>query len=98
MTTRVTVTPVTGSGPYGDTFGAPTPVMCWPQEESVLVRSTTGEETVSGTRLWTTPDHFDLFAPGSAVVIRDRSTEVITRSLHSPGALSMDALLEVALR
>lgn len=97
FTATASVTPLTGESAYGPLFGPPVTVACWPEQSNRQVRTSSGEEVTSGTRLWTDAANDHLFPVGSAVVFRGEQTEVVAVALHDPGALSLPPLLEVTL-
>lgn len=97
MTSTATVRPLSGSGARGPVFAAPVPVPCWPEQSSKQVRTAGGDETTSSTRLWCEAAHELLFPIGSSVTFGGRTSEVISVSVHDPGAIPLPRLLEVAL-
>jgi hypothetical protein len=94
----VTVTPLLGSGAYGDVEGPPQTVAGFLDSTTRLVRSGSGEEVVSQATLYTDVAHTDAFPPGSTVTLPDgRATTVIGRAAHTSGALDLPDHLEITL-
>lgn len=52
----ITVRPYQGTGPYGDVFGDPTVHQAFVEDRRRLVVSTSGEEVISETTVYTEPD------------------------------------------
>lgn len=96
---QVTVTPLLGTGAYGDVEGPAQTVAGFLDESTRMVRNGTGEETVSQSTFYTDADRYDVFPPGSGVLLPgDRSTTVIGRSRHDAPGLDLPDHLEVALQ
>lgn len=94
----VNVTPLLGTGSYGDIEGTEQPVVGFLDEKTRLVRNGAGEETVSQSTFYTDADRYDTFPPGSTVTLPgDRETTVIGRSRHDGGPLDLPDHLEVQL-
>lgn len=85
----VTVQTVAGAGAYGGTYAGARTVRCNVDERRRLVRSDSGEETVSETTLQLHPQPRDeatgelldaaaVFVAGSLVDVRGRTAQVIT--------------------
>lgn len=95
---QVTVTPLLGTGAYGDVEGPAQTITGFLDESTRMVRSSTGEETVSQSTLYTGVEHYDTFPPGSTVTLPgDRATTVIGRSRHDAPGLDLPDHLEVQL-
>jgi hypothetical protein len=95
----VTVTPLLGSGAYGDVEGDPQTIAGLLDSATRLVRSGSGEEVVSQATLYTDVTHTNAFPPGSTVTLPDGQTKttVIGRAAHTSGALDLPDHLEVTL-
>ena len=94
----ITVLRYEGSGPYGEVFGDPIVHQAFVEDRRRLVVSTSGEEVISETTVYTGPD---ATAPvGSQVTVwagtpYERTARVITTSrFEHPGSWSH---LEIAL-
>jgi hypothetical protein len=95
---QVTVTPLLGSGPYGDVEGPTQTATGFLDSTTRLVRSGSGEEVVSQATLYTAVTVHDLFPPGSSVTLSDgRSTTVVGRSRRDAPGLDLPEHLEVML-
>lgn len=99
MTTRVTVTPPAGQGPYGPVEGTAVAVRCWPEEATKVVRAADGSDVVSSTRLWCEPTkrNRDACVIGATVDHGGRAAEVVAVAVHDPGRIRLPRLLEVTL-
>lgn len=94
----VTVTPLLGSGAYGDVEGPEETVPGFLDSSTRLVRSGTGEEVVSQATLYVALVHHDAFPPGSSVTLPDgRSTTVIGRAKRDAAGLDLPEHVEISL-
>lgn len=92
----LTVETFTGTNGYGeDTFAAPfiitPPEGCFIEPKRRLVRSSTGEQVISETTVYTYPANAALFKPGSRVTLDDpeNPARVITVSRFESGDLDL---------
>jgi hypothetical protein len=86
---HVTLTPKTGDGGYGPTFGAPVDVACFVDDTVQLVRAPDGEQVVSSSTVYSAVDAPD-GPPGSTVAFADgRVATVITQALRTSGPLDL---------
>ena len=75
----VTVDTITGHDAWGQPTVVPHTVACWLEDKVQLVRSGTGEETVSSTTLYAALDQAAHFPAGSVVHLPSgRTAQVIT--------------------
>lgn len=94
----VTVTPLVGSGAYGDVEGPPRTVTGFLDSATRLVRADSGEEVVSQATLYTALGNHDAFPPGSTVKLPDgRDTTVIGRARRDAPGLDLPEHIEVTL-
>lgn len=94
----LTVETFTGTNGYGeDTFSAPEildpdatpPNGCFIEPKRRLVRSSTGEQVISETTVYTYPSNAAKFAPSSRVTINGVVSRVITVSPFESGDLDL---------
>lgn len=84
----VTLTPITGEGAYGTTYGTPTQVACFVDETTRLVRDQDGAEVTASATIYTAPG--TTAAPGSTVTLpTGRTATVITTQQHDSGPLDL---------
>ncbi|MGH3704201.1 MAG: hypothetical protein ACRDT9_06185 [Agromyces sp.] len=90
----LTVETFEGTNGYGeDVFSAPAvlapPDGCFIEPKRRLVRSSTGEQVVSETTVYTYPGNAAKFTPGSRVTIGGAVSRVLTVSLLESGDLDL---------
>lgn len=94
----VSVEPFTGTGAYGDIFGAAVPnVQCMRDDRVRLVRNTDGDEVTSQTTLYMRLAHEPSFPAGSRVQLPTRVATVIGYARREDGNLGAWQHLEVTL-
>lgn len=77
---EVTVTPLTGYGARGETYGAEfTVTKCWVMEKTLLVRDKTGAEVPSTAQIALRPEH-DVPVGSKITLPSGRETRVISVS------------------
>lgn len=91
----VDVQPVTGSGAYGDTYGAVVPLRCFAEGTRRLVRNAQGAEVVSSLTLIAAPGQADAVPAGSLVTWRGSTTKVIGSTERDDGGLGAPQHTEV---
>ena len=80
-----------------DTSTRPTGNGCWIDPSRKLVRSSTGEQVVAESTLYTYPDNAGLFAPNSRVTIDGNESRVIRCNLNTSGDLDLPDHVAVSL-
>jgi len=70
---------------------------CWIDGSRKLVRSSTGEQVVSESTLYTYPDNAALFVPNSRVTIGDNVSRVIRSNPNTSGDLDLPDHVAVSL-
>lgn len=85
----VTLEKFEGAGAYGDIYAAPRLVACLREGKRRLVRSTTGEETVSETTLYMSVEDGAGFTPGSRITYNGHETHVITNGENDAPGLDL---------
>lgn len=84
----VTLTPITGEGAYGTTYGAPADVPCFVDETTRLVRDQDGAEVTASATIYAAPG--TTAAPGTVVRLPSgRDATVITTEHHDSGPLDL---------
>lgn len=92
----VTLTPVRGETAYGPQYGDPTPVECFVDETTRLVRDQDGAEVTSSATIYTRPG--TVVAIGSTVDLPSgRSATVLATSVHDSGPLGLPDHVEIAV-
>lgn len=89
-----TVEPYTGSGAYGDVYGAPFSIPCYVEQQNSVVIAPDGDDTVASATLYA--DLGPELPPGSKVTYGGRTMRVITVAVLDDGG--EESHLEVALR
>lgn len=84
---QVTVEPLTGTGAYGDRFGAPFTLQCFAAGSRRMVRTKDGTETLSTLTLIAAPGESDRVPAGSKVTWRGDVTRVLASTEHDDGGL-----------
>ena len=92
----VTVTPLTGTGAYGDVFGTPLELKCFASGARRMIRDSTGTETLSSLTLVAAPGTAVFVPEGSQVLWRGDTTRVIATFEHDDGNLGAPQHTEVA--
>lgn len=93
----VTVSPLAGSGAYGNTYGPQQPVTGFLDDSTRLVRDAAGAEVVSQSTFYTDVDLAGLFPPGSLVDVGTRITTVISAARRDAPGLGLPEHTEVTL-
>lgn len=93
----ITVETLLGTGPYGDVFAAPVTVTGFLDGVRRLVRNSTGEQVVSESTFYTTPDKSGLFTPDSRVTADGAVSRVIKVNLNDSGPPGLPDHLAVTL-
>ncbi len=95
----ITVETFTGTSGYGiDLFSAPMSVTGWFEGESKMVRTTTDEEVLSSSTVYTALANAALFPTDSRVTAPNGTvSRVIRRVIHDPGTLRLPGHVEVNL-
>ncbi|WP_350347258.1 hypothetical protein ABIQ69_11515 [Agromyces sp. G08B096] len=94
----VTVEAFQDTNGYGEPqYAAPAVVACFTEAKRRLVRSSTGEEVVSETTLYTDASHETKFPPGSRVTVGADVATVITAGAFTSGDLDLPDHLVVNL-
>lgn len=95
---------ITGTTGYGvDVFAAPVTLDpatgngCYVDDGRRLVRSTTGEQVISESTLYTDPSNAALFTPNSRVTVDGIVSRVIKANLNDSGPLGLPDHLAVTL-
>lgn len=93
----VTATPEGGTGAWGPVAGTPATLHGFLDDTRRLVRSSSGEETVSESTFYTSIDNADALQPGTEVDLSYRTATVIGQNRHTAPGLDLPEHLEVTL-
>ena len=91
----VTVTPRTGSGAYGTTYGDPFTLRCFRETGHKLVRAADGNEVVSSAQLYAAPGQAASIPAGSTVEWDGHTTTVVASHDRDSGGLGAPDHTEV---
>lgn len=94
---QVTVSPLTGSGAYGDVYGPGQDVTGFLDDSTRLVRDAAGAEVVSQSTFYTDVDLAGLFRPGSLVDAGGRTARVIGTARRTAPGLDLPEHAEITL-
>lgn len=97
MRHEVTAEPYRGEGAYGPVYGPATPLRCYLEQETRLVRDTSGNEVTSTSTLFARLDAVALPAQSRVTLPDGRTTTVIAALRRDGGGLPTPDHLEVQL-